>query len=561
MSIGSTPPNRRASVKWILGLGIAAVLGLAVFGLTYAQLRARTAVVEPDPAKPDKPDKPAAKEERVAAPELDGGVAWLNSAGPIRMKDLRGKIVVLDFWTLCCINCIHTLPDLAKLEKKYPNQLVVIGVHSAKFENEKDSESIRKAILRYEISHPVVNDAEMKIWRSYGANSWPTLFLIDPEGFIYRWGSGEGLYEPLDKHISDLIKVHREKKTLNEKPMRFELARFSERGDSPLFFPGKVVPDTAGKRLFIADSTHHRIVITDLDGNKIAIAGTGESGAADGPFEKATFNDPQGMALKGDILYVADRKNHLIRALDLKAKTVKTVAGTGEQGASRRATGPALKIGLNSPWDVLLLGDMLYIAMAGHHQIWQMDVVKNELSPYAGNGRENIVDGPLAGSEFAQPSGLTTDGKTLWVADSEVSAIRAVPLDGKGEVKSVVGEGLFEFGDIDGVGEKVRLQHALGVAYHSGKLYVADTYNSKIKVLDPKKRECKTFLGGGGEGWLADPLFSEPAGISYADGKLYVADTNAHRIRVVDLKTKSVSTLALKGVEAPKVNVAETPKP
>src|SRR5262249_24136275 len=211
--------------------------------------------------------------------------SWPTTSGPIRLRDLRGKVVVLDFWTLCCINCIHTLPDLAKLEKKYANQLVVVGVHSAKFDNEKNSESIRKAILRYEINHPVVNDANMRIWRTYGVNSWPTLCLIDPEGYAIGMASGEGLGEALDNAIAKLIKIHREKKTLNEQPLRFDLARYRERRDSPLSFPGKVLADAAGKRLFIADSTNHRIVITDLDGKKIAVAGTGRPGREDGPFD------------------------------------------------------------------------------------------------------------------------------------------------------------------------------------------------------------------------------------------------------------------------------------
>ncbi len=497
--------------------------------------------------------------ERIRAPELDGGIDWLNAAGPISMKDLRGKVVVLDFWTYCCINCIHTLPDLARLEKKYANQLVVIGVHSAKFENEKKSENIRKAILRYEIHHPVVNDANMRIWRNYSANSWPTLYLIDPEGYLIGRGSGEGLHDALDQEIAKLIKVHRAKKTLNEQPLRFDLAKFKERGDSPLYFPGKVLADEKGNRLFIADSTHHRMVITELDGKKIAIAGTGEPGKDDGAFDKATFNDPQGMALRGDTLYVADRKNHLIRALDLKANTVKTIAGVGEQGQDRRRGGPALQVGLNSPWDLWLEGNRLFIAMAGHHQIWTLDVEKQVLAPYAGNGREDILDGPLGSSNFAQPSGLAADKNWLYVADSEVSAIRAVPLNGKGDVKTIVGEGLFDFGDEDGEGKQVRLQHALAVALRDGKLYVADTYNSKLKVLDPEKRTSVTFLGEG-PGWLTGSPFNEPAGLSFGGDKLYVADTNAHRIRVIDMKTKAISTLPLQGVEAPKPSL-EAEKP
>src|SRR5262245_55271106 len=190
----------------------------------------------------------------VKAPELEGGVAWLNTAGALKLQDLKGKVVVLDFWTFCCINCIHTLPDLARLEKKYANELVVIGVHSAKFANEKNTDAIRKAILRYQIKHPVVNDANMKIWETYEVRSWPSLYLIDPEGNFVGRGSGEGLGDALDREIAKLITIHKEKKTLNEKPLKFELAR--EAGESPLFFPGKVLADAPGNRLFIADSTH-----------------------------------------------------------------------------------------------------------------------------------------------------------------------------------------------------------------------------------------------------------------------------------------------------------------
>jgi thiol-disulfide isomerase/thioredoxin len=549
VGVDRSPADRWFS--WLLVLLVPVALAATIFAVN-----SQNAVAEKEPeAKKDPADKPAQDDppgKFKPAPELEGGVAWLNTAGPIRLKDLRGKIVLIDFWTLCCINCIHTLPDLAKLEKKYANELVVIGVHSAKFENEKETESIRKAILRYEISHPVVNDAHMAIWRRYNAESWPTLALIDPEGNFLGIASGEGNFELLDTIITKLIDQHKKKKTLNEKPIKFELARFQETGVSPLFFPGKILADAPGNRLFIADSTHHRIVITDLDGKRIAVAGLGTPGKVDGDFAKARFDDPQGMALKGDILYVADRKNHLIRALDLKKQTVTTLAGTGEQGRDRLDGGAALEVGLNSPWDLLLRGDQLFIAMAGHHQIWTLDLKKNQVSPYAGNGRETLRDGPLSRSCFAQPSGLTTDGTNLYVADSETSSIRSVPFGKDGEVKTLVGEGLFEFGDIDGEGEKVRLQHALGVVWVDGKLYVADTYNSKIKVLDPETKTCKTFLGGEPEGWLATPLFNEPAGITYADGKLYLADTNAHRIRVVDLKTKAVSTLKLQGVEAPK---------
>jgi DNA-binding beta-propeller fold protein YncE len=530
--------HRRASVAGGAVLLAAALLVPA--GLYWMSARADAQARAQARAK--------AAEQAMDGDFLEGGIAWINTDKPIKSDDLKGRVVLLDFWTLCCINCIHTLPDLAKLEAKYPGVLVVVGVHTPKFPNEKKTASIQKAVMRYQVKHPVVNDAETAIWRRFGVNSWPTLVLIDPEGKVYGKISGEGVYDILDQHIAKLVKEHRKKKTLKETPIEFTKAK-SDKGVSPLYFPGKVLADAASKRLFIADSTNHRIVITDLEGKKIAVAGTGVEGKDDGPFDKATFSDPQGMTLDGDTLYVADRKNHMIRALDLKKQAVRAVAGTGKQARENRGGGgPALKTGLNSPWDLLLHDKVIYVAMAGHHQIWTFDPARGRVDPYAGNGREGLWDGSLAEAMLAQPSGLATDGKRLYVADSETSSIRSVALPPGADVKTIVGEGLFDFGDIDGEGDKVRLQHALGVAYRDGKLYVADTYNSKIKVIDSAKRTCTTFRGEG-KGWLSPTMFNEPGGLSFAGEKLYVADTNAHRIQVIDMATGGLTTLPLTGVE------------
>lgn len=436
------------------------------------------------------------------------------------------------------------------MEKKYPNELVVIGVHSPKFESEKKPESIQKAMQRYELNHPVVNDAERKIWTAYNVQSWPTIALIDPEGtVVYGWRS-EHIYRDAVTVIDKLIRTHKANGTLNDKPIHFTKEKAELASKSPLYFPGKVLADAAGKRLFIADSTHHRIVITNLEGKKLYIAGNGQAGMENGSFERAKFNDPQGMAFDGETLYVADRKNHTIRALDLRNHKVRTLAGIGHQGTDIQRGGLASRTALNSPWDLLLHRGQLYIAMAGHHQIWRMDLGRQTIFPFAGTGYEDIVDGPRNRACFAQPSGLASDGSMLYVADSEVSAVRALPLSGQGNVRTLVGAGLFEFGDIDGVGPRVRLQHALGIVFHDGYLYLADTYNSKIKVLEPLTRSCKTLVGADKKA----KLFNEPGGISFADGKLYVADTNAHRIQVIDLESKAVSTLKLQGVEAPKAN-------
>ncbi len=289
----------------------------------------------------------------------------------------------------------------------------------------KIREAIRKAVLRYELKHPVVNDANKKIWSAYNVNWWPTLVVIDPEGKFVFGTAGEQKYkfDALDRAISTTIAKLRKKKTLDETPLRFDTAKFRDQEDTPLYFPGKVVADVKGGRLLIADSTHHRIVITDMDGKKIAIAGTGYPGNKDGSFETAQFDDPQGMAIQGEIVYVADRKNNTIRRLDLKGHSVKTIAGTGHQSAilGRTSGGAARTTALNSPWDLWLEGHRLFIAMSGDHQIWILNLETQMVAPFAGKGDENLLDGSLSTALFAQPSGLSSDGKYLYVADSEVS--------------------------------------------------------------------------------------------------------------------------------------------
>ena len=430
---------------------------------------------------------------RVCAPELKGGRGWLNTDKPLSLAALKGKVVLLDFWTYGCINCMHIIPDLKRLEHKYANQLVVIGVHSAKFENEKDTENIRRIILRYEIEHPVYNDAEFAVWRAYTVNAWPTQVLIDPAGYIVGGITGEGNYEVLDNVIAKTVDDFRKRGELNQEPLKLSLER-AKVGDLPLAFPGKVLADGKGDRLFIADSDHNRIVITKPDGILIDTVGTGERGASDGSFDKASFYRPQGMALDGDSLYVADTENHFIRRIDLKARTVQTVAGTGQQSHDYFQTGPARTVGLNSPWDLQLVGRTLYIAMAGPHQIWKLDLDKNEVSTFAGSGREARKDGELLKAGFAQPSGITTDGEALYTADSEANIIRAIDLS-KGEVRTVVGGDLFEFGDVDGHGDAVRLQHPLGIVALGSKILIADTYNHKIKERSEERRvgkECRS---------------------------------------------------------------------
>jgi thiol-disulfide isomerase/thioredoxin/sugar lactone lactonase YvrE len=505
---------------------------------------------------------------RVELPELPKGMEWFNTKQSISKADLKGKFVLFDFWTYCCINCMHILPELKKLEQRYPKELVVIGVHSAKFETEKDRENIIQAMLRYEVEHLVVNDNQHQLWEFYGVDMWPTLLLVDPEGKVVSRTTGEFKAEDVARLLDRGIAYYRDRGLLSEKPFPIDLVKAA---DTPLLFPGKVLADEASNRLFISDSNHNRIVVTQLDGKLLYTIGSGAIGRADGNFAAASFDHPQGCALRQEVLYVADTENHLIRKVDLAAKTVKTIAGTGKQADAvqmRIKGGTPKGISLSSPWDLWIHKTNLYVAMAGSHQIWKMPLSESDIGPYAGNGREDIVDGKLlprvpgaAGySAFAQPSGLASDGEWLYVADSEGSSIRAVPLDGSRDVATVVGSAhlperrLFAFGDADGPRNVARLQHCIGVTFVQGALFVADTYNNRIREVNPRTGDVKTLAGTGYNRPGNDDAagsFDEPAGISHAKGVLYVADTNNHAIRTIDLSSGKVGTLAIPGLTSP----------
>ncbi|MBD1905713.1 MULTISPECIES: thioredoxin-like domain-containing protein [Cyanophyceae] len=495
---------------------------------------------------------------RVRAPEFPKNKTWLNTDRPLSIQELKGRVVILDFWTYCCINCLHVLPDLKYLEQKYKDSLTVIGVHSPKFENEKEAENIRQAILRYDIEHPVVVDSNFAIWRHYAVRAWPTLMVIDPESYVIGYMSGEGNRDALDQLISQLIEQHKEQGTINFHELSPILEKQRQPLATPLAFPGKVLAD--GDRLFIADSGHHRIVASTIAGEVLHIIGTGKQGLTDGSFTEAQFFAPQGMALdtENQILYVADTENHALRRVDLKNQQVQTIAGTGEQSHQIRPhSGAGLETKLNSPWDLEKVGNSLFIAMAGPHQIWEMQLETGTVSTYAGTGAESCVDGNLDESAFSQPSGITTVDQELYIADSEISSIRGVGLGKQAQVRTVCGSGeLFGFGDVDGEGYDVRLQHCLGVEYAQNSLWVADTYNHKIKRVDPKSGICETVLGGtagfqDGEGTSA--RFSEPSGLSAVGSNLYIADTNNHAIRCVNLATLSVTTIKFPGLCAPDV--------
>ncbi|MDH5406612.1 MAG: thioredoxin-like domain-containing protein, partial [Candidatus Aminicenantes bacterium] len=298
--------------------------------------------------------------ETVRAIDFPAHLEWLNTAQKYSLKDFKGKIVLLDFWTYCCINCMHVIPDLKRLEGKYP-QLIVIGVHSAKFHNERIKENIQQAILRYDIEHPVVIDNEFVLWRAYGINAWPSFVVIDPAGKVVEQTSGERIFKRFDTIIGSLSQEFQEKGLLNRERFQFQLLKDTV-PQSVLYFPGKITAHSASKRLFFTDSNHNRIIVANPDGEIIDIVGSGEPGRSDGDFNTATFFRPQGLAFdeKRNCLYVADTENHLIRKADFTAKRVTTILGTEVQTRFMKESERGTDVQLNSPWDIIILGDYLY---------------------------------------------------------------------------------------------------------------------------------------------------------------------------------------------------------
>ncbi|MFF9034230.1 thioredoxin-like domain-containing protein [Streptomyces sp. NPDC014892] len=477
---------------------------------------------------------PAPRRVRVRAPELIGKGGWLNTGGKeYSLADLRGKIVVLDFWTFCCINCLHVLDELRELEEKHRDTVVVIGVHSPKFAHEADHGAVVDAVERYGVEHPVLDDPELATWKQYAVRAWPTLVVVDPEGYVVAQHAGEGHAHAIERLVAELETEHEDKGTLR-------------RGDGPyvapepeptvLRFPGKALLLPDGDFL-VSDTTRHRLVRLAPDGETVVRHyGSGEGGFVDGDAEQARFSEPQGLALlDGGAVVVADTVNHALRRLDPATGRVTTLAGTGRQWWQGSPTsGPAREIDLSSPWDVAVFGGKVWIAMAGVHQLWTYDPADRTVAVAAGTTNEGLVDGPGGEAWFAQPSGLAATSDRLWLADSETSALRWVDLDGA--VHTAVGTGLFDFGHRDGPAEQALLQHPLGVTVlPDGSVAVSDTYNHALRRYDPATGEVTT---------LATDL-REPSDAVLVGDDIVVVESARHRLTRLRLPEETVKVEAV----------------
>ena len=494
---------------------------------------------------------------RVRAPELVGRGGWLNTGGrSYSISDFRGRFLLLDFWTFCCINCLHVLEELRPLEQTYAEQLVVIGVHSPKFVHEADHDSVVAAVERYEVRHPVLDDPDLTTWGAYAVRAWPTLALVDPEGYVVAQFSGEGHAHGLDALLAELVVEHAAKGTLHEGTGPYVPP---EPQPSTLRFPAKAVVLPSGNVL-VADSGHHCLTELEPDAETlVGRIGSGERGLVDGPSEQARMNEPNGLCLLppddaaslGYDVVVADTVNHCVRGVHLASGDVRTIAGTGAQWMQGAAgprpepvPGTATDQALSSPWDVAWSPErrVVVVAMAGIHQLWELDPYARTIAPSAGTTNEGLRDGPSDQAWFAQPSGLAVapddgDGERIWVADSETSSLRAVRA---GVVATHVGQGLFDFGHVDGAAEEALLQHPLGLTLlPDGSVAVLDTYNGAVRRYDPVAREVATLATGLREPSGAVLVPSDPADQSSAPD-LLVVESAAHRLTRLRLPDAAV---------------------
>ncbi|MET9142881.1 NHL domain-containing thioredoxin family protein [Streptomyces sp. NPDC004042] len=477
---------------------------------------------------------PTPRRARVRAPELTGEGGWLNTGGrQYSLADLRGRIVLLDFWTFCCINCLHVLDELRELEEKHRDTVVVVGVHSPKFAHEAEHRAVVDAVERYGVEHPVLDDPQLATWKQYAVRAWPTLVVIDPEGYVVAQHAGEGHAHAIERLVEELEAEHTAKGTLR-------------RGDGPyvppepepttLRFPGKALRLPAGTFL-VSDTTRHQIVELAGDGeSELRRIGSGTRGFTDGDAATACFSEPQGLALLDDgSVVVADTVNHALRRLDPATGEVTTLAGTGRQWWQGSPTaGSARETDLSSPWDVAWWQGRVWIAMSGVHQLWTYDPAGHAVSVAAGTTNEGLVDGPADQAWFAQPSGLAATPERLWLADSETSALRWVEADGS--VHTAVGTGLFDFGHRDGAAGQALFQHPLGVtALPDGSVAVADTYNHALRRYDPATGEVTT---------LATDL-REPSDAVLDGDDIVVVESARHRLTRLRLPEEAVRVQAV----------------
>ncbi len=470
---------------------------------------------------------------------------WLNSARNIKAGDLKNRIILVDFWTYACVNCLHMIPEIKKLEEQFGNRLTVIGVHSGKFDNEKLINSIQKAVLKYNIEHLVVNDADFKIWKSFGASSWPTMILLDVNGQVVKKYQGEVSGAVIAKDVKKLVKKYSFQLNHHSLPIVLEknktvdhFLKFPSGIDFAHNFSYKNIIKTNG--LVVSNTGDNTILVTSLNGNSLLEIGSGDIGSNDGNLNDASFNAPRGLLFKNNILYVADTGNHLIRKVNFKTGKVTTIAGTKNNGLAIVGDNKALKTDLSSPWDLEFFPDHnhIIIANAGTHQLLKYSISSGIISPFAGDGNEDLVDGKYPNNSLAQPSGLSAFGSNLYFVDSETSSLRVI--NKSGVVRTLIGRGLFDFGHKNGAAKKALMQHPVGLSADDTGIYIADTHNHVIRKFDLQGKKLSDYSGdvrGDGIGSKKNTSYNEPEAMVAVLDKFYITDTNNGRVVELDRRS------------------------
>jgi hypothetical protein len=474
---------------------------------------------------------------RPLASEIPEGLAWVNSDTPVRIGDLRGRLVLLDFWSGSGIHCADHVRDINALQRRFGESMTVLAVHVPKFEHERNERAAQQAIARLQVRHAVLHDPGFVLWQHYAIQSWPTTVVIDAEGRVAARIAGCGTRDALTSVIEQLL----------EEAAKLDLRAYADASEyripeprMTLSFPARVAANE--RHLYVADSGHHRVLECGHDGRILRTFGNGNPDFLDGNGHEASMRHPQGLALSHDTLYVADTGNHAIRAIRLMSGEVETLAGNGQRGlVPQRRIGSPRDTPLNAPVDIALHHDHLYIAMTGCHQIWRLDLGDSTLAVLAGSGRLGAGDGSPLAASLAQPSGLAVLGKRLYFSDADGSALRGVCLDDAPEVRTLVGAGLFVFGDADGHRADARLQFPQGLCAdaRNRQIYIADAYNDKIRSLQVNSLELRTL-----------PLsyrLHEPSGVALAAGALWIANSGAHEVVRYDLAKGTTSRIAVGG--------------
>lgn len=513
------------------------------------------------------------------APPFPDDAVWLNAATAPSWEDLAGRIVVLDFWTYGCINCLHMIPILQDLDREFGDRIEIVGIHSGKFQTEIRSDAIAATIDRLEIHHPVMNDAGFRTWSRYRVEAWPTLVFVDPHGRVIGRQAGEIPRDVLRAYVGELVAYWDDRRPESRAAEPPRAVRRPREEDSPgratappplgalnspvsrFRYPQGLAVGPDGRKLYVADTGNDRIVVIDLAARDISTIIGGTPGFVDGPAGAAQFRRPRGLAVTGETLYVADSGNTAIRMIDLGTGSVSTLTGSGTRGRGAPPVGTRFPAGtdyeLSTPFDVAVdPAGRLHVALTGIHQIWTWDLESREFGPSVGTGHEGAVsDVPAAEAELAQPSGLAVADGRLYIADAESSTVRALTLaDGMlGHLAGTTRDTLFDFGNADGPRGINRLQHPLGIAASPTAVYIADTYNHAIRRVNPTTGAVTTVAGGTGAGYedgRADAaVLDHPGAVALAGPHLYIADTNNHVIRRLTLETGAVATVILPGDE------------